>query len=134
MGYTANGFGTIQTICELPDELLDKFVDMLGGPSLGIDVSEFEHDGTHYIDVSYNDRYDEFYFAEALDSIRSFVSNGCIEFCGEDDEHWRFKFDPVKSEWIEENGVIVYNADEALDYAQSEFRRLTRELNEKEAN
>lgn len=128
MGYVSTGFGTIQLVCALPEDTMDEFVELLGGKWLGIEVTKYEQNGTNYVDVSYWN-YDDYYeeeFVEALDLIRSFVANGWIEFYGEENCHWRFLFDQAKGGWIKEDGVVIYNVEEALDFAQREFRRLAK--------
>ena len=55
---------------------------------------------------------------EFLNTIAPFVSDGQIEFGGEDDGHWAFIFNPATSKWEEQNGQIVYGDRKLIDLSK----------------
>ena len=57
---------------------------------------------------SHGNYHDELVYA-FIRSIAPFIKAGNIEYTGEDGTQWRFRFDPNKNEWIEENGSTIYD-------------------------
>jgi hypothetical protein len=58
-----------------------------------------------------NDEYDWEDCQDALEATLKYgVEKGHVEFCGEDDELWRFIF--KDNRWIEESGKVVYESEE----------------------
>ena len=115
MGYYASGDGYINFNRSLSKDefenvrelLLDEFEDVDTGDSFDY-VSFWGSDKYHYDSVE-----------NALDRIAKEypVSEGVLEYAGEDGAHWRFRYDPYGLQtdegncWIEENGAVVYESD-----------------------
>lgn len=84
----------------------DYFECELGGVPLELDVSH-----TH-------DYYHEEEITEFLNAIIPFVSDGQVEFIGEDGAHWAFIFDPEALKWEEKSGRIVYGEETTIDLSK----------------
>lgn len=72
-------------------------------------------DGNRYIEIFDSDRYHEEDAEEFLSVIAPYVSDGCLEYYGEDNCIWRFVFDPDTKKWNEENANIDYHCESYSD-------------------
>lgn len=105
MGYYATGFGTITFNKHLDTHEIEvvtgcvrefEFEFIFDGYRQDMDLS---HDGKYYDDLLKED------LVRLFDT--GLVASGDIEFCGEDDAHWRFHYTPTG--FVEQNGRIVYD-------------------------
>lgn len=108
MGYYANGGGCITFAPGIgPDD--EKVYEILE-PVFG-DMQFTPGNSRHAADVcvSYDGKYYEEDVSEALEKLLDVadVTSGCVEFLGEDGEHWRFLYCPGEG-WVEQQGRVVY--------------------------
>jgi len=86
MGYYANGGGTLKLKKDMtvPASILAdlgrEFSEVADAPDGGLWLT-FEYDKYHDDDVT-----------DALQSLAPFVESGNVDFAGDDDCHWRFRF------------------------------------------
>ena len=109
MGYYAGGYGTITPKTKsCIKKLENKFDDLC----ISADVTDLK--GVLHVSIE-NDKYHDEDWEEILKAIQKDVSEGEIEFAGEDDSHWEFKFYPEIGKWKYLGGYIAYDEDEAQE-------------------
>lgn len=104
MGYYAQGSGAIKTAANVGAfTLKDRFKDML---EEAFDEVNF-YDGEIEV-VHYDDYYHEETTLKALFDLSKSIQlkSAEIDFCGEDDYYWRFRFE--NGCWYEDPGCITY--------------------------
>ena len=102
MGYCASGDGVIKLKEPLPTDF--QYHDVF---------DEFDYDEERKdIYVSYSGKYYEEDIYDFTEKIEPYTESGYINFSGEDECVWRFKF--VDGEWREESARIVYESDPAV--------------------
>ena len=113
MGYCASGFGSVTANSK---ESYHSIIELIerneGKPYSALSIE----DHTLVIELQYE--YEKYHDDEALGfliEICPFVSEGMIEFEGEDDYHWAFKFDPDTGQWNEFSGRMVYGMSSYSD-------------------
>ena len=78
---------------------------------------DFRLDG-YYVDLWIEDRYEEEYIMELLNTLSPYITKGKFACVGQDTSAWRFVFNPEENQWNCEEGSIVYGfgsyTDEAL--------------------
>ena len=112
MGYNAHGSGELLLKRKIPDDIIESFIafdeaqqyERVEKTGKKIRCLLMEH---------YDDRYWGTDIYKDLEKVEPFVESGSIDFHGEDDCVWRFRFDPVKGEFTEDNGRISYEFDDA---------------------
>ena len=71
-----------------------------------------------YVDLLIEDRYEEEYIMELLNTLSPYITKGKFACVGQDTSAWRFVFNPEENQWNCEEGSIVYGfgsyTDEAL--------------------
>ena len=71
-----------------------------------------------YVDLWIEDRYEEEYIMELLNTLSPYITKGKFACVGQDTSAWRFVFNPEENQWNCEEGSIVYGfgsyTDEAL--------------------
>ena len=104
MGYYAHGSGVLKLKSEVPEDVLALlswenagFSEVADSPDGGLWLT-FEHSKFHDDDM-----------VHAMNKIAPYVESGDVEFCGEDDSHWRYHFHDGKME--EQGGEIVYKSN-----------------------
>ena len=100
MGYYAKGSGVITLKKSIPGLVMDE-LDNIGA------FDEMDQDRGQLLLIHYDDKYYEDEIEQALGIIAGYAKEGSIEFCGEDDCLWRFRFDGER--FIQESGKIVYD-------------------------
>lgn len=50
-----------------------------------------------------------------IEDMIPFISAGEISYSGENDDHWKFTFDPNNKVWSEDNGTIIYSLNDISD-------------------
>ena len=107
MGYYANGSGQIVFSSALSIDASRKVKDILGQ-----NLFEFDHYDNNF-DIWCYCKYYEDEVESMLEEISEVakLKEGYIEYCGEDDTRWRFKYSPKERKWHEQNGHIVYDDD-----------------------
>lgn len=119
MGYYAHGTGNIEFRNPLNDEKRRMVEEILSSEYFEIDFygSPERNASTIGVDTFFDDKYHGDAIEAALNKILGVedVAFGCMEFQGEDGEHWRFLFDPEHDcmnsgaeKWREQTGHIVY--------------------------
>lgn len=117
MGYYANGSGSA-TIIKGQEEALTAILENKYGERgvrCGLDYDIEEIQGVYYIEIYDSDKYYEDETNELLSVIAPYISEGNLNYSGEDDCIWRFNFDPETKEWKEENATIDYNFESYTD-------------------
>ncbi len=114
MGYYANGYGHITA---KDAESYKKIRNMFGYiPGTNETPFDFwEHEDELTIDISNDDKYYEDEVDDFLTSITEFITEGEVEYVGEDGCHWKYVFDFESSCWHERNGRIIYDLSELSD-------------------
>lgn len=117
MGYYATASGSAMIIkgCEITLEavLANKY-DKEPYCKLAYYFST-DIDGNRYIEIGDSDKYHEEDTEEFLSIIAPYISDGCLEYCGEDNCIWRFFFDPDTRKWNEESANIDYHCESYSD-------------------
>lgn len=65
------------------------------------------------IDIPFGAYYDK--IEEILKTTIPYITEGCIEYAGADDENWRYRFDAKSQKWVQEDAKIVYGLDDFSD-------------------
>ena len=100
MGYYANGAGAIKF---KSNKAMDAARKVLDG------VLDNDESGTpQCLDVWFDDKYHSDEIENALSDIAKYVKEGHIDFKGEDDALWQYKFNPSTKTWDELGGTIIY--------------------------
>ena len=110
MGYCASGDGVAvfkkeANIIELSDILESKKSEMY---ALQTDKIEYDIVDDQMSMWHSDERYDEDDVLEFLEVLTPYISEGQMEFTGEDGAKWRFRFNPNSEEWEEQSGNTVY--------------------------
>ena len=118
MSYYAKGSGRLVFSSALSDDKVRKIENILDQ-----NLFEFDCDGKNF-DIWCYCKYYEDEVESALEEISEVaeLKEGYIEYCGEDDALWRFKYSPKKRKWHEQNGRVVYDDDtkeDDEDYTES---------------
>ena len=110
MGYYATGSGSLTLNQEVPEDVQKKVYGLME-----VDFYEFpKNSGSFMVDLWNSDKYYEDDVLEALSLLRPYTKSGDISYRGEDECIWRFRFDPEKGDFVEETGVVTFDAKEAL--------------------
>lgn len=102
MGYCANGGGFLTL---KPNTNVDELNNKLANGSGCLSYQFYDN----VIEFWCEDKYWEDGVYEDLEIVKPYIVSGELEFAGEDGAMWRISFDPDTQEWIEENGIIVYD-------------------------
>ena len=117
MGYYASASGSATIIdgkkAELEKILEDKYGKYAQHCSLDYDFFE-DKDGDN-IEITDSEKYHEEDTMEFLKAIAPYITEGCLDYSGEDDCIWRFVFNPETKKWKEENATIDYNFESYSD-------------------
>ena len=111
MGYYAHGSGELRLKRQIPDDIIESLEEF-------DETDQYvRHEKTgkqvHYLFLNhYDEKYCEDYVYDDLKKIEPFVESGSIDFHGEDDCVWRFRFSPEAKEFIEDTGKISYDFDD----------------------
>lgn len=115
MGYYASGYGSVTAKDKSSADAITKLLEdseqflFSGWPNSLYDqplVITIQQD---------DDKYHEDEVYDFLHSIEDYITEGLIEYTGEDDYHWAFKFKPDIREWRELSGEIIYELAELTD-------------------
>lgn len=119
MGYYASASGSATIIngkkAELEKILEDKYGEYSRNCPLDYDFSEYKNTNEKYIDISDSEKYHEEDTTEFLKTIAPYITEGCLNYSGEDGCIWRFIFDPATKSWNEENATISYGMSDYSD-------------------
>lgn len=129
MSYYASGIGTIEFEKRLSKEDIKRISGKIDG-ILEFDFYEISGEDKTFLDIWDEDKYHGDIVEEALGYIseNAPITNGQIEYRGEDGALWRFIFENEK--WKEENGIIKYgNADKRIEIALNNDTSLVAEIN-----
>ena len=115
MGYYAKYDGSITVECDATsfEKVLKEVNDMF----FVYDSSEDAGDSTYTMLLFGNDKYYEDSVRELFEKISDYITEGEIDFCGEENDFWRFVYDQSIKEWKEEPGRVIYESrfEETLD-------------------
>lgn len=103
MGYDAEADGTVS----IKKEYIDEIESIAENSELAFCHSK--KGGFISIYVS-SCKYREDKIIERLNYFNKYISDGNLDFTGEDCAHWRFVFDPSVNEWKKENGEVIYDS------------------------
>ena len=99
MGYYANGAGAIKF---KSNKAMDAARKVLDG------VLDNDESGTpQCLDVWFDDKYYSDEIENALSDIAKYVKEGHIDFKGEDDALWQYKFNPSTKTWVANVFVVA---------------------------
>lgn len=128
MGYVAYGSGTIKIPVEDQDDAYRAGMTALADADLSwstsnddlLDVLVVAFDQTDRADtysgspdeflVAHTDKYHDDEAHAVYDAIAPFVTEGVVDYTGEEETHWRVRF--RNGTWSEHNGEIVYPTDD----------------------
>ena len=117
MGYYASGYGE----CTLKDGvdliLLNYDLNMNGAHTIDVNrltASKMIDVKENRISISTEDQkyYEEEVYCD-LNILTKYITEGYIDFVGEDDAHWRIAL--KDGEWSEQNGEVVYDMSKYSD-------------------
>lgn len=129
MSYYANGSGTITfkpgTDEDKINEIFDRYYDyQFDGSEVWFDKSV----DRLVLDFNHHENYHEEDVNDLLRDLTPFVEGGELNFIGEDNSMWRFRFDGEGFE--EENGDVIFESDAEHNVR---FKKALVKLLEKEA-
>ena len=112
MGYYANGSGNIEFINPLNNDKQKRIAEIREYNYFDFIFygSRKRNNATIGIDISFDGNYHGDSIEKGLNEIMKIadIKDGCMEFHGEDGDHWRFLYDPSERRWREQTGHIVY--------------------------
>ncbi len=114
MSYYATGSGTVTIINgEIADALKVFLEEKYGknGAHCSLDYDFYENNGTYYMDIYDSEKYHEADTTDLLELIAPYISEGQLEYSGEEDCIWKFVFDPKTQKWNEKYATISYGFD-----------------------
>lgn len=120
MGYSASGSGsaTLKKGCAselkgiLEKTVKDPKADFINSFDWDIFKNTYKDEENEVISLSeYDDHWHEEDTMTFLNLLTPHIVDGCIDYNGEDDCHWRYKFLPSEEGWISEGGEITYESD-----------------------
>ncbi len=117
MGYYASGSGSA-TIIKGQEKALTAALENKYGKRVvccGFDYDIDEIDGVCYINIYDSEKYHEDSTTEFLSVIAPYISEGHLDYSGEDDCIWRFIYSSDTKEWKEENATIDYHFESYSD-------------------
>ena len=110
MGYRANGDGSVVFKDEVNREKVIELLNSLPRKEIefelydeGVDLREYD---THWNEENI------FRFLEAL---VPYITDGYMNYSGDEDCIWRYKFNPDSQSWDKEYAVIDYNFESYSD-------------------
>ena len=112
MGFYAYGSGTALLKDNIKKEELFERLDEKVGDAYCLD---YEYDGKETIGITDSENYSEEDIMEFLNILSPCITEGSIEYTGDDDCHWKFVFDKENEEWDEIEGEVYYSLDEFSD-------------------
>ena len=117
MGYYASGSGSA-TIIKGQEKALEAVLENKYGKR-GLNCGlEYDFDNIKdecYISIYDSEKYHEDSTTEFLSVIAPYISEGHLNYSGEDDCIWRFIYSPDTKEWKEENATIDYHFESYSD-------------------
>lgn len=120
MGYYAKGTGECKLINTIPPHymIIDIKGDLKENGSCVIEVGTL---GDKLV-LLYDDKYIRHEICEDLKIIAKYITDGYLDFVGEDGERWRFKFE--EGVWNELGGRMIYDLSElTTDELVDELRK-----------
>lgn len=103
MGYYAKADGFLTFLSK---EMLEKSKNLLSENSFEHLTSDTDH---KTLQIYYEwQKYHTDSIMDCLDELAPLLTNGCINFIGEEDEQWQFKFNPATKTWEELEGYTIY--------------------------
>lgn len=117
MGYYASGSGSA-TIIKGQEKALEAVLENKYGKLGSYCGLEYDFDNIKdecYINIYDSEKYHEEDTTEFLSVIAPYISEGHLDYSGEDDCIWRFIFNPDTKEWKEENATIDYHFESYSD-------------------
>ena len=82
------------------------------------DSFETEEVGAGKLNLWYYENYCRAEVLDALNSTNGYIEEGFLDFDGENNEHWRFRWDGDKKKWRLLQGLVVYEASDVLSLNQ----------------
>lgn len=109
MGYYTYGNGSALLKNNVNKEELFKKLDKKVDDAYGL---EYEYDDKETINITDLENYSEEDIMEFLNILSPCITEGSIEYSGDDDYHWKFVFNKKTEKWDEIEGEIYYSLDE----------------------
>ena len=109
MGYYAYGNGSALLKNNVNKEELFKKLDKKVDDAYCL---EYEYDDKETINITDFENYSEEDIMEFLNILSPCITEGSIEYSGDDDYHWQFVFNKKTEKWDEIEGEIYYSLDE----------------------
>ena len=109
MGYYADGNGSIDFARILNSAERDRLNTVMSDTWFEYDLrSGLNRD---YVDFWTGEKYHDDLVMNALNELAKIapILDGYLKYIGEDGENWKFEF--LNGEWVERNGLIVYDGD-----------------------
>ena len=122
MGYYAHGYGCLKLNSQVPEDILG----LLSFENAGFSNIIASPDGELSL-IFEDEKYYEDCVTDAMEKIAPYVTSGAVEFCGEDDAHWRYYFHDGKME--QQRGEVVYKAYKPTRVFRVVFLRLNEDPN-----
>ena len=104
MGYVAYGSGSVT----LKDEVdMETVLNILNKEDNFGNSDESGMEGV--IEVRYDGNWHEEEVREVLTEIIPYITEGCIDYEGDENCYWRYQFDAKLQQWNELFGTITYD-------------------------
>ena len=118
MGYYANGNGDVALKEKVNrDELREKLDKFIKERVLAIDYDLDDTSMTMYFWEA-DSRWREENIMDFLNLLTPYITEGCVEYTGEDDFKWRYIL--KNGEWIEQEGMVYYTLDDMIKELQKQ--------------
>ena len=127
--YQVDYYGEITFKSGTADERIDAFIDRLS-EDCGVDEDRVEtNQKPKTISFDGFSGYDDMEILALLTEYESDMLSGCIEYTGEDHQHWKHELDPAVGHWKLHEGYVAYEEEgkllsEIFDETIKEYPRL----------
>lgn len=108
MGYSVDGSGTVKLKKNLGAEEMQKLIEA-SKKLESLDYFDIKEELLSFSE--YDSHWHEDDTMKFLNALIPYITEGCVEYKGEDDCHWRYIYDAESNSWKEEGGRIVYGLD-----------------------
>ena len=108
MSYSANGSGsaTLKKGCT-KNQVLEALKNI---DTDNFELIFFNNKDEKMIDITESEsHWDEDDTLEVLNAMIPYISEGSVSYSGQEDDIWRYRFDPAEQKWITEYAVIAFD-------------------------
>jgi len=118
MGYYATGGGCLELKSTPPNDIIEDAYAIFCDVGL--------HNGEKELNLCFDGKYHNDDIEDWNNRVVPYVNRGQIEFCGDDDCHWKYVF--KDGEWDIGYGNVVYDNEPALFLSEKDKDKLLDEI------